>query len=238
MRQYSLLKSALCWFLITGGAVSDWAAGERPETAVSNIVLTAIARVNERFKLQIDYPAAFSNRLDIYVSTNLQAGSWALWDTNLATIGTTTLAWTESDAACSGPRFYRVGNADLDSDLDGLADARETLVYLTNPLMPDSDLDGIPDGAELRRGTDPVAGGSAAITLYADSDAGSDGFDGIAPVVSGGHGPKRSLSAASAASYSRDVIQVRGHGVFREPSLCIGSSDVRLRPLGAVEVQP
>lgn len=225
----------LCFAYITVGEV---AAGERLGAADSNIVISVLQPTKEGMYLQIDYPVVFTSRLDIYISTNLQSGTWMLGDTNLSTTGNNTLAWIDSATVSLGRRFYRVGNADLDTDLDGLADVRETLIYLTNPLVPDTDSDGIPDGAELQRGTDPVAGGSSVITLYADSDAGADGYDGYAPEVTAGHGPKRSLSAAANVSYSRDVIQLSGLGVFHEPSLWIGTSDVTLRPLGAVCVQP
>jgi len=189
-------------------------------------------------ELQIDYPATFTNRLDIYVSTNLQARIWRLEITNIATLGTNSMVWADPVAPEAGPRFYHVGNADLDTDRDGLPDAREILIHHTNPVMPDSDQDGVPDGAELQRGTDPLSGGPAAITLYADSDAGSDGFDGISPQVSGGHGPKRSLQAAAGASYPGDVIQLCGTAPFMAPSLCVGSHDMTLRPMGLVCVQP
>jgi hypothetical protein len=102
----------------------------------------------------------------------------------------------------------------------------------------DSDSDGVPDGMEIQRGTDPGFDGSSEITLYVDSDAGSDSFDGRSPDVVAGHGPKHSLGAASGVSYARDVIQLRGLGVFHEPSLCIGARDVTLRPVGAVLIQP
>lgn len=214
-------------------------AGEgRPEAAASNIVLSVAQPIDGQLRLIIDYPDAFSNRLDIYLSTNLQAGGWALCGMNLATAGSNTLTWSAPGLPGTGVHFYQVGNADLDTDQDGLADAREVLIYRTQPLAPDSDLDGVPDGAELQRGTDPGAGSSSTILLYADSDAGSDQFDGLSPVVTGGHGPKRTLGAAAAASFPRDVIQVRGVGAFQEPSLSLGRCDVTVRPVGAVWIQP
>lgn len=228
-----VLGGLCCSGLVTGEVM----AGERPAASVSNIVLSVIQPSGAPFQLQIDYPDTFSNRLDIFISTNLQAGAWRLLDGNLPTQGSNTLTWIDL-AAGTGPRFYCVGNADLDADLDGLPDAREIWVYRSNPLLPDSDSDGVPDGAELRRGTDPNAGGPSPIILYADSDAGSDGFDGLSSVVTAGHGPKRSLAAASGESYPRDVIQCSGQGVFQEPALCLGSRDVTLRPSGAVCVQP
>jgi len=71
-----------------------------------------------------------------------------------------------------GFRAYRVGNADLQSDLDGLADAREIILHGTNPQSGDSDGDGLVDGFEVEYGfpaTDP---------LLPDPQSDSDG-DGL-----------------------------------------------------------
>ncbi|MEI7879745.1 MAG: hypothetical protein WCI95_02610 [bacterium] len=238
MSQNTVLKMALGWFCFSVFNTGNLAAVERPVAAESNIVITAIQAAGQGRQLQIDYPDTFSDRLDIYMSTNLQTGGWWLLETNLTTAGSNTMAWTDLTAGRAGPYYYLVGNADLDTDQDGLADAREILIHHTQPLVPDSDADGIPDGAELQRGTGPLDAGSSATLLYADSDAGSDGYDGLSPEVTGGHGPKRSLSAASAAGYSHDVIMIKGLSLFREPSLCIGARDVTLCPLGAISIQP
>jgi hypothetical protein len=228
----------LCPLMAFYLAGANLVAGDRPGAADSNIVISITKHFSSGLELQIDYPSVFSNTLDIYVSTNLQEGGWGLRDTNLPTLGSNTLTWLDSDMTPSVQRFYRVGNADLDTDQDGLADAREILIHQTDPLKFDSDSDGVPDGMEIQRGTDPGFDGSSEITLYVDSDAGSDGFDGRSPDVVAGHGPKHSLGAASGVSYPHDVIQLRGIAVFHEPSLCIGARDVTLRPMGAVWVQP
>lgn len=238
MRRNRVLKIAVCG--LCGGwlATSEVTAGDRPEAADSNIVLSLLAPTGGGIRLQIDYPSTFSSRLDIYASTNLQSGRWGLREAALPAFGHQGLVWTDLANPDASLCFYQAGNADLDTDQDGLADARETLIYQTDSHSPDSDADGVPDGAEISRGTDPVSGGSSVIMLYADSDAGADGYDGYAPVVSGGHGPKRSLRAASEASYSHDVIQLSGAAIFEEPSLSLGASDVTLRLLGSVWVQP
>jgi len=49
-----------------------------------------------------------------------------------------------------------VGNADLDSDSDNLADAREVYLYWTSPTNSDTDADGYSDYEEvLNLHTDP-----------------------------------------------------------------------------------
>ncbi|MEI6564292.1 MAG: hypothetical protein WCO42_08335 [bacterium] len=230
-----IVMGALCLGALEGGVAL---ANERPLNAESRIVLTPRPPVDGIAQLQIDYPAAFSDRLDIYVSSNLQSGVWRLAGTNLITSGFSTLSWIDPDAAVSGVRFYRAGNADWDTDADGLPDAREILIHRTDPLAADTDGDGVPDGAEIRRGTDPVAGDARGITVFADSDTGSDSYDGLSPEAAGNHGPKRTLGAACGMLYSRDVLQLRGCGVFREPSLCVSGRDWVIRPVGDVVVQP
>ncbi|MEI6166094.1 MAG: hypothetical protein WCS52_02765 [bacterium] len=238
MRRNRVFEIAVCG--LCGGwlAIGEVTAGDRPEAADSNIVLSLLAPAGGAIRLQIDYPTTFSNRLDIYVSTNLQSGRWGLREAGLPAAGSPALVWTDLTNPDARLCFYQAGNADLDTDQDGLADARETLIYQTDPQSPDSDSDGVPDGAEISRGTDPLSGGSSVIMLYADSDAGADGYDGYAPLVSGGHGPKRSLRAASEASYSHDVIQLSGVTLFDEPALVLGIHDVTVCPLGSVRVQP
>ncbi len=236
-------KSSVAIKVLLGICLASFTTGEsqaagRPEAAHSNIVLTVNASTGERMQLQIDYPSAFSDRLDVYVSTNLLAGVWMVREGGLMTAGTNTLVWTDLELTNSNFRFYQVGNADVDTDHDGLPDAREILIFRTNPYLMDSDSDGVPDGAELSRGTDPMGEDFSIILLYADSDAGSDSYDGYAFEVIAGHGPKRSLGAACDVSYAHDVIQISGSTVFHEPSLCIGLRDVTLRPLGAVSVRP
>lgn len=45
-----------------------------------------------------------------------------------------------------------------DSDGDGIPDAYETAVYMTNPMLMDTDGDGILDGKEIELGTNPLVG--------------------------------------------------------------------------------
>ena len=73
--------------------------------------------------------------------------------TNTATV---TLAWTGSSG------FFRAGDADTDTDGDGLPDARETLLYGTEPDEADTDGDRVPDGWEIAYGLDPFAEDSLA----------------------------------------------------------------------------
>lgn len=234
-RGFEVVLCGLCAGSLLATDVSAW---ERPEAADSNIVLSLLPPAGGAARLRIDYPATFANRLDIYISTNLQARQWFLREAFLPAAGSNGVEWTDSASSATRLCFYQAGNADLDTDEDGLGDAREILIHRTDPGIPDSDADGIPDGPEVERGTDPLSGDSSLITLYADSDAGADGYDGYAPAVSGTHGPKRSLGAAAVAIYPRDVIQLCGMARFIEPSLVLGTRDVTVRPVGKIWIQP
>ncbi len=227
----SRIKSIICSLAVTGQAVSLLAAE-------SDLVIKSVSGSTSGILIRIAYPDSFTNCLDVLVSTNLVSGGWQVLAENLVTVGSNTLCWIDTGATCRPNRFYLVGNAGLDTDGDDLPDARETLVHLTDPLDSDTDSDGYPDGAELNRGTDPVSGSSGPVTLYADSSMGHDSLDGLSASPVPGHGPKRSLGAIHAASYSGDVIELAGGESFHEPMLYLAGRDVVIRPTGKVVVCP
>jgi predicted outer membrane repeat protein len=117
----------------------------RSPAAETNIVIQDMYRLTNGIKLEIGYPDDFTNRLDIFTCTNLVPFWWSLTASNLSTMGTNTITWTDTD---TNPviRFYAIGNADLDSDFDGLKDAREKYLYHSDPTNRDSDGDGLVDG--------------------------------------------------------------------------------------------
>ena len=204
----------------------------------SNLVLVAVTPSSDGVELRVEYPGDFTNGLDVLVSSNLLSSRWTLLATNLPAMGIHPFTWMDPSAPVQGFRAYVIGNAGCDIDLDGIPDARETLVYGTNPRCADTDEDGVPDGAELGRGTNPSLGGDANLVLYADSDGGLDSYDGLAAVAGGGHGPKQSIGAVYAVAYSGDTIAVRGESVFTELAPCLGGKSVVLRPFGSVTVRP
>jgi hypothetical protein len=135
----------------------------------SNIVFTAIFLTNG-IGMKIAYPAAFTNRLEVYTCNDVLAFNWHLAATNLSTAGTNEITWIntalylESDTQTA--YSFAAGNADLDTDGDGLPDAREYFVYHTDPNNADTDGDGMNDGAEAALGTDPtVANAAATVTI-------------------------------------------------------------------------
>ncbi len=99
----------------------------------------------------------------LWTSSNLIApaqSTWFLLATNLSTLGTNSITyWDFSIANCdsnSGRLFFTVGNADADSDGEGLVDGREIYLYHTNPSTNDTDSDLLSDYEEvINLHTDP-----------------------------------------------------------------------------------
>ncbi len=204
----------------------------------SDILLSAIQKEGGDIRLQVQYPGGFTNRLDLFACTNLTSGYWIMVLQEASTAGTNALSWLDSGAGQFQARFYCVGDAGVDADSDGLPDARETLIYRTNPGLSDTDFDGIPDGPEIARGTDPLSSDCGVIKLYADSDIGNDAYDGLSGTVGAGHGPRRSIRATYIASYSGDTLHLQGGATFMEPMLSLGGKSVVLCPQGEVSLRP
>lgn len=100
----------------------------------SNIVFTAIYKTNS-VAVTIAYPEDFTNRLDIFTGNDLLPEIWSFAVRELPTTGTNQITWTDTNSWIQTGlpvRFYAAGNADLDTDGDGYADAREIMVYKTD----------------------------------------------------------------------------------------------------------
>jgi hypothetical protein len=82
---------------------------------------------------------------DIFTTTNLSGGTNALWVFLERGPSCATYQYTNQPDAMA---FYILGSP-LDSDNDGLTDAREKLASKTDPNNPDTDGDGVSDGAEV-----------------------------------------------------------------------------------------
>lgn len=102
----------------------------------SNIFFLAISRVSTGNHMVIGYPEDFTNRLDVFTSTELADEWWTFAAKGLSTAGTNQITWVDTNywAFIGLPyRNYAAGNADLDSDGDGYADAAEMMVYKSDP---------------------------------------------------------------------------------------------------------
>lgn len=135
----------------------------------SNIVFTAIFLTNG-IGIKIAYPEDFTNRLEVYTCNDILAFNWQLAATNLSTAGTNEITWIDTSLYLESDEnaaySFAAGNADLDTDGDGLPDAREYFVTHTDPNLADTDGDGMNDGDEVALGTDPtVANAAATITI-------------------------------------------------------------------------
>jgi hypothetical protein len=166
-------------------------------------------------RLRLACPILFTNRLDILSCSNLLEGHWTVLASGLSTEATNALSWIDSRTALAGPVFYRIGNHDVDSDSDGVS-----------------------DGDERLRGTDPHDPADRAVVFFADSDIGDDANDGLSARLGNGHGPKLHIAAVHQRAFPGDTISMSGNDVFVEPGLCLGSHDVRVRPVGRIVVRP
>ena len=134
-----------------------------------------------------------------------------------------------------------------DSVGDGIPDAWRRQFFggtgtTTNSLSCaacDPDGDGVSNLDEYRRGTSPTNAQSKNIALYANSVTGSNSYDGLAPTVAGGHGPKRDIQAAIAASITGDSVQIAGdQAAYPESVLSPRDKTLTLQPTGTVTIRP
>jgi hypothetical protein len=124
--------------------------GEEIQESPKNLVIHSIESVSNGMALGISWPELFTNKLEVFARTNLTQDGWFVISTNLSTVGTNSLWWTDTTITTSiVSRFYVVGNADLDTDQEGITDARERWIYGTDEDAADSDGDGLNDWDEI-----------------------------------------------------------------------------------------
>jgi YD repeat-containing protein len=129
--------------------------GEGLPEPVTNLVIFAFEQVTNGMALGIGWPEEFTNNLEVFACTNLAPTGWYVASTNLSTAGTNSLWWVDTSITSNTEsQFYRVGNADQDTDNDGLTDARERMMYGTAEDNADTDGDGMNDGFEIVNGLD------------------------------------------------------------------------------------
>ena len=115
-------------------------------------VFTDFTYTNGVADMDIHLPDGTSCRVDIFSKTSLLTAFWSLAATTATQSNTfhVQLACTWSNA------FFRAGNADIDTDGDGIPDGREILMYGTDPTKTDTDGDGMSDDWELANGHNPL----------------------------------------------------------------------------------
>ena len=143
-------------------------------------------------QLQIFAPETISN-IEVYACANLVSNVWTIAAQNLHPAGPTNPAvW---DATGYEVFFLACGNMDIESDGDGLPDARERIVYHTDPNAADTDGDGYTDDWEAAHGMDPLSAG-----LNPQEDSDSDGYLNVYEYANGGD-PANSNSIPPATRY-------------------------------------
>ena len=150
--------------------------------AITNITING---AGDQATLRINTLGTTGEEIDVYFqdvsATNAfhTTNGWAMATADLLVGGLTSINWTDDGSGGRGSvntvaaRFYLVGRGDIDSDADGLPDAREVYVYHTNPNGTDTDGDGMPDGWEVSYGLNPV-------TSDAAGDVNSDNLSNLA----------------------------------------------------------
>ena len=140
--------SAISTKAMVGGGSSPMMMYQGP--ALTNLLLSAIEKMTNGMKLTLAYPWDFTNRVDFFTCPDLIGNWWnlAVDATNVNT-STNWIEWTDMAATAQTFRCYAAGNADLDSDGDGISDAREKYLYHTCPTNSDTDGDGLSDYYEI-----------------------------------------------------------------------------------------
>ena len=115
---------------------------------VTNICFTAIELITNFIRVTIAYPYngatyptnCFTNRLDVFYSSDLLESWWDLAATTNVSPSTNWIEWTDYGVTDTWVivRYYAAGNADIDSDGDGFSDARERFMYHSDPNNPAS----------------------------------------------------------------------------------------------------
>jgi hypothetical protein len=131
--------------------------------ALTNIQITSAERISNTIVLTIAYPwtsgdptNSFTNRFEIFACTNLIPFWWTSLGTTNPSSSTNWIEWTDTSYTNYSIRFYVAGNADQDTDADGLKDAQEKFMYHSSATNNDTDGDSLSDSNEvINLNTDP-----------------------------------------------------------------------------------
>jgi hypothetical protein len=104
--------------------------------------------------VEVQWDIGFTNRFDIYWSTNGTVWSVAGYDIRPDDFETNAVVWRS--IIVSSNIAFKSQNICIDCDQDGIPDCREIALFKTDPTKRDTDGDSIPDLHELKQRTDPV----------------------------------------------------------------------------------
>lgn len=152
-----------CWLLV----ICYWLL-QPASQAAAPIEISNFSKGSNQWSLTIQ--TTLTNHLDVYHVSRLNGSPWSLTATGLLVNGSTTLNTQTNDRR----GYFVIGNGDLDSDHDALPDAREELIYQTDPADPDTDNDGMSDGWEANHGLAPKVASDGL------SDLDDDGISNLA----------------------------------------------------------
>lgn len=183
------------------------------EPAADAFVFTDLLYTNGVVDLGVHLPDSASFQVDIFSINRLTDFPWSL----LTTTSTMSDSFRVQFAFSASNAFFRAGNADVDTDNDGIPDDRELLIYGTGTNQWDTDGDGMPDGLELAYGLSPTNASDALtdpdddgfLTVYEVLHSGNPFSAGSVPtpniVVTNG-GPETIQHAINRATHDYDIV--------------------------------
>lgn len=230
-------------------AITGIEVGEDGQTIELTIECASADQVLDVFYKDMD----LSNPFD-------SLAGWRLAETELYVGAEGIVNWVDS-AHSARPminevpgRYYLVGRADIDSDGDGIPDARELFVNQTDPYavyVPQEMSEIIPHD-EMTFLTNVVNGTNVVTVItsnlaqrrppeilvgriiYVDRKIGGDNLSGQSPVVIDQNGPKQTITAGLKEVRSGDTLIIKG-GRYGE-DLKITGKNIKVRLEGAVDL--
>ena len=145
---------------------------------VTNLQVAIGSTTNGTVEIEVAWPTTtFTNRVCLFSCEDLVAGNWSVLVDRLPTYGIADLVFEDVAASNLTVRFYRAGDADLDSDGDFLPDSFEQVVSRSLTNNAHSDGGQVPDGYEVAMGLDPndAADDVAALAAYLAAAGDPDG---------------------------------------------------------------
>lgn len=124
---------------------------------VTNLQLDVSLESNGSAQLELAWPAAYTDRVDLFAISDLTGPNWSLIHSGIETAGAQSYLCSDPDAVNYPCRFYAAGSSDKDTDGDTVSDAREVLVHRTDPSWFDSDGDGLSDAWEIDYAFQPLS---------------------------------------------------------------------------------